>query len=903
MGVSMGKRLAPIIAMISMVIPVASFALGLGPITMRSGLNQPLLAEIEIHSLQPGDLDGLAVSLASSDDFKRMDMERLKFLTQIKFSVDYRADGSAYIRLVTKKAIIEPFIEFLVEAKWPRGRALKNYTVLVDPPVLTAEAPAPVQQAATAPVFTPPNQRQRQTKRPSSARPSSARQSSARQPSARPPSTRRNKPITELQIPRAVSKRRQQQVSSARGGEDFSRADGSLNYGKVRRGDTLSSIAQKMRRSADISVSTQQMMLALLKSNPGAFVNDNINQLKAGHILRIEDTAMLDSLSQSEAVREVRRQTQQWNAGNGRGRLVRQADASDFADDEERSSSRSSRVSPTDSSDVEAQLKLVAPGQEGLGVSGAGDDSESGTQLREELLLANSALDANQTATDELKGRISDLEEQLTSMQRLIMIKDEEMLGLQNNLDKDITDTVPESNPELDKLEQQLAAEEQAKSPDAAEDEGGFLSDTLMLLLAVFLVVGMVVGLVLRRRKMQQGFEESILNVGMSASAGASAAAMSTPMSQPQESGIVSDFAMSDMSGIQSDTTEVDPISEADVYLAYGRHQQAQDILEQAIASDPERLELHTKLLEVYHGANNKEAFDNHAALVHEKVGGDESNEYWARVVSLGAEISPENPIFGGSSMDMGENTMIQPAIGGVGVTPDEEALLDFEFEENSEPTVMLAAQQSTQQSTQQPAPSSIEMEIDDDSLLDFDMDSLDFNIDEEMPDDALASLEELDNFDSGITQSADNSGLEFELPPETLGEDNVATLQGADDLNFSLDSFDLDASVSDAQGEDSGLSFIDDSADNAFNPSLVEDEGLPEEDQPGLEAFENSGGDGLDEDIFANVDEIGTKLDLAKAYVDMGDSDGARSILDEVIEEGDDTQKQQAEDLLQQMG
>jgi len=877
MGVSMGKRLAPIIAMILMVVPMASFALGLGPITMRSGLNQPLLAEIEIHSLQPGDLDGLAVNLASSDDFKRMDMERLKFLTKIKFSVDYRADGSAYIRLVTKKAIIEPFIELLVEAKWPRGRALKNYTVLVDPPVLTAEAPAPVQQASTAPVFTPPNQRQqrqRQTKRPSSAR--------------------RNKPITDLEIPKSVSKRRQQQVSSARTpAEDFSTADGSLNYGRVKRGDTLSNIAQKMRRSADISVTTQQMMLALLKSNPGAFVNDNINQLKAGHVLRIEDSSILDSLTQSEAVREVRRQTQQWNSSNGRGRLVRQADASEFADDE--GSSSSARMSPREARDAEAQLKLVAPGREGLGVSGAGDDSESGQQLQEELLLANAALDANKASTDELKGRISDLEEQLTSMQRLIMIKDEEMLGLQNNLDKGV-DTIPEAMPELDNA-QQLAAEEPAKPVAAAEEDEGFLSDTLMLMLAVLLVIGMVVGLVIRRRKMQQGFEESILNVGMSASVGASAAAMSTPMSQPQESGIVSDFAMSDMGGIQSDTTEVDPISEADVYLAYGRHQQAQDILEQAIASDPERLELHTKLLEVYHGAGNKEAFDNHAKIVHEKVGGDESNEHWARAVSLGSEISPENPLFGGGGIAVDDNTIIQPPIGGVGVTADEEALLDFEFEENSDPTVMFPAQQPA-------GGSSVEMEIDDDSLLDFDVDSLDFNLDEEMPDDALASLDEIDNFDTEITKSADNSGLEFEIPLETLSEDNVAVAQGADDLNFSLDSFDdIAEPESGSLDEDSGLSFVDDSSENAFNLSLVDEEELPEEDQPGLEAFENSGGDGLDDDIFANVDEIGTKLDLAKAYVDMGDSDGARSILDEVIEEGDDTQKQQAEDLLQQMG
>jgi len=410
-----------------------------------------------------------------------------------------------------------------------------------------------------------------------------------------------------------------------------------------------------------------------------------------------------------------------------------------------------------------------------------------------------------------------------------------------------------------------------------------------MLLLAVLLVVGVVVGLIVRRRKMQQGFEESILNVGMSSTIGASAAAMSTPMSQPQESGIVSDFAMSDMGGIQSDTTEVDPISEADVYLAYGRHQQAQDILEQAIASDPERLELHSKLLEVYHGANNKEAFDSQAIVMHQKVGGDENNEYWARAVSLGCEISPENPLFGGSSML--EQTAIQPSVGGVGVTPDEEDLLDFEFEENNEPTEMFTSKQ--------PA----ETDLDDDSLLDFDVDSLDFNLDDEMPDDALASLDEIDQLDSTSSTDDDHS-FDFEMTPDD-SVNSVATQSHSDEMNLSLDSFDLDEPENTTQSEDSGLSFAEqDNSEDGFNLSLVdEEEGLPIEDQPGLEAFENSGGEGLDDDIFANVDEIGTKLDLAKAYVDMGDSDGARSILDEVIEEGDDSQKQQAEELLHQMG
>ena len=152
----MGKRLVPVVLILGWLIPGAAMALGLGPITMRSALNQPLLAEIDIHSVQPGDLDNLAVRLASEEDFNRVNIERPTYLSHMQFKVVVRPDGSAYVKLTTDHAITEPYLDFLVEARWARGRALKEYTVLVDPPVLAAEAPAPVEQPATAPVFAPP---------------------------------------------------------------------------------------------------------------------------------------------------------------------------------------------------------------------------------------------------------------------------------------------------------------------------------------------------------------------------------------------------------------------------------------------------------------------------------------------------------------------------------------------------------------------------------------------------------------------------------------------------------------------------------------------------------------------------------------------------------------------------
>jgi pilus assembly protein FimV len=419
---------------------------------------------------------------------------------------------------------------------------------------------------------------------------------------------------------------------------------------------------------------------------------------------------------------------------------------------------------------------------------------------------------------------------------------------------------------------------------------------------AVFAVIGVVAWLVIRRRKMQEGFEESILNVGMGASAAAAAAAMTAQArgSESGESSMVSDFAMSDMAGIQSDAAEVDPISEADVYLAYGRHQQAEDIIKQAMETNPGRMELQTKLLEVYHAANNRGAFEQQAEALHNTIGGDESNEHWQRIVGLGSELCPDNPLFGGSmaagEAEMGFDTAMSD------VTAEEEDLLDFDFNEDE-----IADLESVTASASA-----------DDNSMDFDVSSLDFNLDDE-PKTAKAA-------------AADNS-LDFDMAMESHSSDFD---EESTELNLSLDSdsdvdlgsidFETETGIAEAPTEairdvplslsdevptqaiekpDVGLSLDDFDNEETLHANGDEmDLSLTDSYGGGELSLEDLGEDEeLGDDIFADVDEIGTKLDLAKAYVDMGDSDGARSILDEVMEEGDDTQKEQAQQLLRQIG
>jgi pilus assembly protein FimV len=854
-GVSMGKLIARALGSVLLLVPAISFALGLGPITMRSSLNQPLDAEIDIHSVQPGDLDGFAVRLASPEDFGRVNVERTPFLAQIQFKLRFRSDGSGYIHLTTRQAVTEPYLDFLIEARWPRGRALKEYTVLVDPPVLTAETPAPVEQTTLEPVFTPPKPEAQTRPRPrpvEPVRPPQPRVAQEVQPS--PPPVRREAPPTP---------------------------SGDIDYGRVKRGDTLYEIARDTRPEG---VSINQMMLAYLRDNPEAFIDGNINKLKAGYVLRIKEASSVGDTPEREAMSEVRRQNLAWREGRST-RLVKQTAPEDSRvssiRDEIASEEAGEDTRTADAAD-KARLKLVAPGSADLGSGGAADEDTEAKKVKEDLLLATEALDANRQEAEELDSRMAELDEQLQSMQRLIMLKDEELLALQNKVAEE-----PAQQAAAPKAadKPKPAAKPKAEPPEEAGMTDELLSDPVLMGLAGLLVVAVVGWLVVRRRRMQGGFEESILNVGMGSGIGAAA----TASAGGPESAMVSDFVMSDMTGGQGDGSDVDAISEADVYLAYGRHQQAEDILRQALDKTPDKLDLHAKLLEVFHAAKNSDAFEEQAQILHEKIGGNESNSYWMDIVPLGREICPHSSLFGG-----GEEHAIDDSF--AEVSADEEDLLDFDFNADMEETGGAQASSGGD---------------DLDEPLDFDMSSLDFDMGDSKPQKAAAPA------------SSNDSGLDFDL---SFGDDESSTTAEEEPLSMEMDSntdFETSDSVDfgglELESEESEVAVAESGYDDSpIELSLdMEEDTSARSDSMSLD-FEHGGADivhldtghdeidldgELDEDIFSNVDEVGTKLDLAKAYVDMGDSDGARSILDEVLEEGDDSQKQQAEELLAQMG
>ncbi|NOX75195.1 MAG: FimV family protein [Gammaproteobacteria bacterium] len=835
---------------------------------MTSALNQPLQAEIELLSVQSGDLDNLAIRLGGEEDFQRVGADRTFFLTKIKFDVVQRNDGSAYVKLSTTDVVSEPFMDFVVEARWPRGRILREFTVLVDPPVLSDEKPAPIQQAAVTP--TPA----------ASARPSSR--------------------------PAPIRQRAQLAPEITR--------DGALTYGPVKYNDTLWVIASRMRPNESVTVN--QMMMALVRNNPNAFYNGNVNQLKAGYVLRIDDLSSLTALNVAKADTMVERQRVEWQARKS-GKLMRQIDSPVGG----QVAREGSAGTATGQSADQARLKLVAPGSES---GGSGSGGEEVTQLKQDLLLAAEALDANRQETEELKSRLTQMEEQLEAMQRLIMLKDDEMLALQSRAGQQpavaeklvIEETVAEpETPEqamAEILEQEggqdvvTEAEQSAPVPVQAPvpEEEGLLDNPLVLYGGLGALLLLVIAAVLqRRKKMQDGFEESILNVD-----GGDDALGATPesMTQGGESSMVSDFAMSEMSGmsgIQADAAEVDPISEADVYLAYGRHQQAEDILREALEKEPGRNELKLKMLEVYFAAKNRDSFELSAQEFHETLN-DESDPMWSKVVTMGAQLCPGSDLFSDSSAEA-----LQDEFSNDPGAADEDLLdFDFDLDSSADAGEMEPGAEADVFAELEAANSDIDaaQSADDDTGLDFDLDigAADAPVSE------VDEPEEAKDSDNGL--DFDVSTLDFDLndsfglTEEDIGETpEELVVEGAEDNSLDIDLGDF--------GDDSAEvdALLDTEQDNAIELD-VDDLTSEERDlvtgsnEESDEELGDELSDELDDefgDVFGDVDEVGTKLDLARAYVDMGDSDGARSILDEVLEEGDDAQKQLAQELLEKMG
>ncbi|MEW8296880.1 MAG: FimV/HubP family polar landmark protein [Candidatus Thiodiazotropha sp.] len=886
------RKLSLAVAVATALSPVGVLALGLGEIHSQSALNQAFKADIDLLSVSQEELQDVRVSLASREAFEKAGMERPYLLTGLKFTPMLTPAGKPVISISSKDAIREPFLNFLIEVNWPKGRLVREYTVLLDPPVTLQRAPQPV----TAPATT-----------------------------IAPTTTQ-------------VGRSRPAAVTSSMSGES-----GDREYGPVQPNDNLWTIAKGMQRTDE---SVEQVMMALQRHNPSAFINNNVNNLKVGKILRLPEDAGVTSLSKQEAREEFLAQTRSWKADRGVPAAPATTKTQEMAEAKE-----------------EDRLRLISakPGEsEAAEREGMAESESEVSRLQEEIMLVRESNEGALQENEALRNRVQELEKQIQDIQRLLTLKSDELAEIQTAQEiaaekmeemeaVEPPPAEPEAEPEMAPpeveaeppavaeepvvpvppgtvieevdIEAKIEAAQQpepavTEAPPAVETapkiakveptparppvapippktvsyfDGVKENSTLLSIVGgvAVLLIGLLWMIMRRRKEAEAEFAESILvspDSGVVTAAKDDSSSLTAPT---DETSFMSDFSPSDIDALQDETGEVDPLSEADVYIAYGRYQQAEELIKQAMEKNPEREELKHKLAEIYFSAKKSQEFNALAQELHD--GGLEEREpdTWSKIAAMGKELDPSLALFAGAA-----------GVATGGVVSGDDTLGDLGLDIASEP---VADDQQEAQAQEPQASSDVEIDSMDlsglESIDDMDSESLEANL--------SMDSEFLNKMESGETPPQEEDALDIDLSDLDM-DSNVEEAQQPFDLADIEQDSDVSADVT-AAGTSDAIELEDsETLDNLDLESIERElEGLSsdldsEEPQGDDLSLLQSHSENLDLD---STDEITTKLDLARAYIDMGDIEGAKSILEEVSSEGSDTQQKEAQELLNSLG
>ncbi len=902
------------IAAVSLLAPAGVHPLGIGDIKLHSALNQNLNAEIALFVSGNETAGDIQVKLAPPEKFDEAGIPWNYFLSKIEFKPIVKADGSVVVVLTSNEALTEPFLDFLIEVSWPQGNLYREFTVLVDPPATYSQPVIPVATQAVASETT------------------------------HPPAT-----YAELTPPASIA-----QADTGTGAIS--------EYGPTGRRDTLWKIANAVK-PADASV--EQMMMAIYEANPKAFYQPNVNALMAGQTLKIPEREAVLKLSRRQARAEFNKQTKDW-----RGTVAAAAEAAKKAEEESTPVAETSQLkllAPVESEVT--QTMEVTPGAETVENEAVAEtpaetavaEPETEDAVAEDVEEAPVKVDVE---NQQLLARLEKLEQQLEQMQKMLLLKDEQLAalqagksaaalpaGVQQKSDagqKTAASTAGAGTPgqtaALASKPVQPAEPVQAKpepkpetkpepkpevQPVVAEATDSGMNPYYMIAAGIGAgLIGLFGWLLWRKRKLEE--EQSAESMFAASSQiimpttgqelPSTDDSTSYDVGTVGESSFLSEFTPSDFDAFETEQNEVDPISEADVYLAYGRYQQAEELMRQAIADQPDRDECKLKLLEIFYANENKEAFAAYANDLAE-AGKKDDAEFWAKVVEMASEIIPDSPLLGGSASDSiatfeetgeaKESKLEVPEVPAASVTAEGELavaendgvsidLTEPADEENAgvSETTGLQMEDFSSMEFDEAAAGELQdaAEALEDNSQDFDLHGLEATPAEdvegnetvaEAKEDAQSVDFDLSAFDLDAEATADDANeqidkFEFNLPDDVLGKDD----QGEN--IESMDSFDFASAEEDDQ---SGLDDFDFKFDIDTPDIALQDEQAGEEELPLGQVSD-----------LTDMDELETKIDMAKAYIDMGDADAAKDIAEEVLEKGNNDQKQEAQEIIDRL-
>ena len=862
----------------------SAYALALGRITVQSALGEPLRAEIDIPEINAEEAVSLKPSLARPEVFRAAGLEFNQALTGLQISLQRRADGRSYIRLVTDRPVSEPFVDLIVEATWSSGRIVRDYTVLLDPPILRARAPvqATAPQVAAATPVTPPAR--------VAAAPVPAPAAAAAQPATSAPAF----------APAAVARSRPNKVT-------------------VRRGDTASQIAREIKPA---QVSLDQMLVALLRANADAFINGNLNLIKAGAVLTVPTDDQITAVSEAQASQTVIAQSRDFNA-------FRSKLASNAPEQQVASADR------TASGAVQAQVedkRTSAAAPDRLTLSKGAADAKA---AEERIAQAKAAQDAAQR-TAELARNVKDLSSLgaasaaagSTAPAAPVAPAAAAASAAVPGVAVTVAATAPTATapaapapaapapaapapaapaPAASEAAvpapAPVAAPAPAPAPVAAKppvEEPGVLDQLLanpLTLVGGGLLIALLAGMgIYRARKRREAAEVDSAFLESRLQPDSFFGASGGQRVDTNDGGASGSSMVYSPSQLDA-ADDVDPVAEADVYLAYGRDMQAEEILKEALRTHPGRIAVHQKLLDIYAKRRDTQGFETMAKEAFRVVGG-ESPE-WARICEQGLGLDPSNPLYrpGNEPPSMVDKTIVTKTIPG-----------------------MAAASMATQKidlSTSDDAPASTAMDLDLD--LDFSLDDkpavsaieeaqpsqLEPTVAIQPPDSQPATLDvdfgdSTDAMEVITSPAALTDSTDVALPEIDQVEDTVAlnALEPDDFRKQAAVSFGSTNPAPLSDGDTgsgvsrSGLAFDATAPNNLtasqtpFKAPDVSESGMLEFDLGTLSLDLNTHEATPSDAPAEPEDPLLTKLALAEEFVSIGDDDGARALIEEVIAE-----------------
>lgn len=974
-----GFRLKAIsLAVMSAAFISSASAAGLGKITVLSGLGQPLNAEIELTTGSREEANGLAVKLASAEAFRQANVEINPALYSLRFVIEQRG-GRSVVRITSAQPLNEPFVDLLLEVTGNNSKLVREYTFLLDPPELRkpqtalAELAKPATPAAGAAM-------------PAAGSAANAPESRAAQPPARARAANRSTARAAAE-PNATAPNPAREATAAAASAIDKESDAAREL-EVKRGDTLGRLAAEARPEG---VSLDQMLVALYRANPQAFVGNNMNRLRAGQILKVPQADAVSAISQGEARSVIVAQAADFNAY--RGKLAGQVAHAAPSAAAEPGQSAGGKIT----SRVQEQANPVNTAKDKLTVSRSGLTQGGKANAAEDKL-------ASEKAAADAAARVKELEKNVGDLQKLLELKNKDLADKQAAANQDsklaqagkpaeaaagaAAGAAPATATPAPAGAATPAAPGAAAAPAAGEPAASApaaavpaapaavppkpvakpkivvppppppptlmeeLLDNPLLLGAGGLVLAGLAGLGIRvgrrRRAQQKNFGDSVM---MSDTQMATNSLFGTSGGQSVDTSSVFNSSFTP-SASQLDTNEVDPVAEADVYIAYGRDAQAEEILKEALRTQPERHAVRLKLLEIYASRKDLRAFDTVASELYSMTKGECPE--WPQAAELGAAVDPGNPLYANAkpkaplaaSQDAGEeldlDALLNTTTGGAGVESEPApgaASLDFD-DANLE--ALAAPDAGPEAKAAEPTLASAPDE-DDGNLMDFALSTAAEAPPLPKAEPPAMAAEENDGNTLDFDFDLGKLGAQELTPPATAtAAAEVPELQlpvtptepassAADDANPALD-FNFDLIKPPATPETPvAAAAAGDKLDVDDLAELEELElSLPALDEPAPPEAGNAGpatpvqpldfdlgGLNLDLDTPATADpglldlsgsssggnaEMATKLDLALAYQEIGDVEGARELLDEVLKGGSAEQVEKAQSLLEKL-